>query len=153
MTQGSRSGTGREDQPIWQPVTAVGMLTTIVAEQLEYTRSQLALLEQARPSRPDAKILDDHTVAETLRVYGTMSEDYRALFAEQGRRWRAETTLTPAARAKIDAYTELVTEQLAALDAILALAREIEGHTIEKVLATSDLELGIQALLGGRGIR
>ena len=33
-------------------------------------------------------------------------------------------------------------------DSVLALVQEIEGHTIEKILATSDLELGIEALLG-----
>lgn len=82
-----------------------------------------------------------------------MADDYRSLFAEQGRRWQAEPTLTPADRAQVDAYVALVAEQVAALDAILALAREIEGHTIEKVLATSDLELGLQALLGGGRIR
>ncbi|MGH3722379.1 MAG: hypothetical protein ACRDRI_26770 [Pseudonocardiaceae bacterium] len=153
MTKGSGSGNRREDQPTWQSVTAVGMLTTIVAEQLDYTRSQLSLVEQARPSRPDARVLDDETVAETLRVYGTMADDHRSLFAEQGRRRQAEPTLTPADRAQVDAYVELVAEQLAALDAILTLARQIEGHTIEKVLATSDLELGLQALLDGGHIR
>ncbi|MGH3772142.1 MAG: hypothetical protein ACRDRW_12230 [Pseudonocardiaceae bacterium] len=75
MTKGSRSGTGRENQPTWQPVATVGMLTTIVAEQR------------------------------------------------------------------------------AALDTILALAQQIEGHTIEKVLATSDRELGLRALLSGGHIR
>jgi hypothetical protein len=57
-------------QPSWQPVAAVGMLTAVVTEQLAHTRAQLALMEQARPTRPDARILDDHTISETLRVYG-----------------------------------------------------------------------------------
>ena len=143
-----RSGAGREDQPTWQPVAAVGMLTSVVAEQLEHTRAQLALMEQARPSRPDARILDDHTVSETLRVYGQMADDYRDLFAEQGRRWQAETTLTATSRAQVDAYIELVEHQRRALDEILALTREIQGRTIEKIMAKSDLELGIEALLG-----
>jgi len=91
-----RSGGGREQrQPTWQPVTAVGTLTAVVTEQLEYTRAQLALMEQARPSRLDARILDDHTICETLRVYGQLAADYRELFAEQGRRWQAETTGHP----------------------------------------------------------
>jgi hypothetical protein len=101
-----RSDAGREDQPTWQPLAAVGTLTSIVTEQLEHTRTQLALMEQARPSRPDARILDDHTVAETLRVYGQMAQDYRALFAEQGRRWQAQTTLSATQRAQVDAYVE-----------------------------------------------
>jgi hypothetical protein len=103
-----RSGAGREEAPSWQPVATVGMLTSVVAEQLERTRSQLALMKQARPSRPDAKILDDFTVSETLRVNGKMAQDYRDLFAEQGRRWQAETTLTATNRAQVDAYVELV---------------------------------------------
>lgn len=143
-----QSDAGREDQPTWQPVTAVGMLTSVVTEQLEHTRTQLALMEQARPSRPDARILDDYTVTETLRVYGQMAQDYRTLFAEQGRRWQAQTTLNTTTRTAVDAYVELVEAQLRALDDILALTREIQGHTIEKIMVTSDLELGIEALLG-----
>ena len=143
-----RSGAGREEQPTWQPVAAVGMLTSVVAEQLEHTREQITLMEQARPSRPDARILDDHTVSETLRVYGQMADDYRDLFAEQGRRWQAETTLTATSRVQVDAYVELVEHQRRALDEILALTREIQGCTIEKIMAKSDLELGIESLLG-----
>jgi hypothetical protein len=143
-----QSGAGRENPPSWQPVTAVGMLTSVVAEQLEHTRAQLVLMEQARPARPDARILDDYTVSETLRVYGQMAQDYRTLFAEQGRRWQTETTLTTTTRTAVDAYVELVEAHLTALDDILALTREIQGHTIEKILAKSDLELGIEALLG-----
>jgi hypothetical protein len=45
-----------------------------------------------------------------------MAEDYRNLFAEQGRRWQAETTLTTTTRAALDAYAELVEAQLRDLD-------------------------------------
>jgi hypothetical protein len=125
------------------------MLASVVTEQLEHTLAQLALMEQARPSRPDARILDDHTVSETLRVYGQMAADYRDLFAEQARRWAAQD-LTAVERVQVAAYAELVTEQRAALADILALTREIQPHTIEKIMATSDLDLGLQVLLGSR---
>lgn len=144
-----RSDAGHKDhQPTWQPVTAVGALTAVVAEQLEHTRAQLALMEQARPSRPDARILDDHTISETLRVYGQMAVDYRNLFAEQGRRWQAEPTLTTTARQAVDAYVALVEAHRAALDEMLALTGQIQGHTIEKIMAKSDFELGLETLLG-----
>lgn len=120
MTLTSRSGPRGEEQPTWQPLAAVGMLTSVVAEQLEHARAQLALIEQARPCRPDARILDDHTVSETLRVYGQMAKDYRNLFAAQGRRWQAELTLTPTMRVNVDAYVELVDEHLTVLADILA---------------------------------
>ncbi len=149
-TRRSKAGR-REQQPTWQPVTAVGILTATVAEQLDHTRAQLVLMEQARPTRPDAKILDDHTVSETLRVYGQMAADYHNLFAEQGRRWQAETTLSATQTTQVDAYVALVAEHLAALDDMLALTRQIQGRTIEKIMAKSDLELGIEALLGHLG--
>jgi hypothetical protein len=143
------SGAGHtQRQPIWQPVAAVGMLTAVVTEQLEHTRAQLALMEQARPNRPDARILDDHTVSETLRVYGQMAQDYRDLFAEQGRRWQTETTPATTTRQTVDTYAQLVDAHLAALEDLLALAQQIQGHTIDKIMAKSDLELGIEALLG-----
>jgi hypothetical protein len=56
-----------DQEPAWQPVSAVDMMTGVVAEQLEFTREQLALMEQARPG-PGAKVLGDHEVSETLRV-------------------------------------------------------------------------------------
>ncbi|PZS33187.1 MAG: hypothetical protein DLM61_05620 [Pseudonocardiales bacterium] len=146
-TRRSKAG-GRKEQPTWQPVTAVGMLTSVVAEQLEHTHAQLVLMEQARPTRPDARILDDRTVSETLRVYGRMSADYHNLFAEQGRRSQADPTLSATQAAQVDAYVALVDEHIAVLDDILALTRQVQGHTIEKIMAKSDLELGIEALRG-----
>lgn len=42
-TRRSKAG-GRKEQPTWQPVAAVGMLASVVAEQREHTRAQLALI-------------------------------------------------------------------------------------------------------------
>jgi hypothetical protein len=133
----------RAQEPNWQPVTMVGPLTVMVAEQLADTRTALALIEQARPTRPDAKVLGDEDVSEIRRVYGVMAEDYEHLFAEQGRRWQ-RADLTAAQRGAVDAYVALVDAHCQALAAILDLAGEIEPWTIEKVLAKSDLELGIE---------
>jgi hypothetical protein len=77
-----------------------------------------------------------------------MAEDYRDLFAEQGRRWQAETTPDTSTRHAIDAYVAVVGAHLAALDDLLALTRQIQDHTLEKIMTKSDLELGIETLLG-----
>lgn len=138
------------EEPNWQPVSMVGPLTAMVAEQLADTRTMLGLLEQARPGRAGAKVLGDADVSETLRVYGVMATDYEHLFAEQGRRWQ-RSGLSAAQRGAVEAYVALVEEHRQALAAILDLAREIEPWTIEKVLAKSDLELGIEALTNGFG--
>lgn len=135
----------RAEEPTWQPVSAVIPLTAMVAAQLADTRTALALIEQARPSRPDAKILADEDVSEILRVYGVMATDYEYLFAEQGRRWQ-QMGLSAAQRGAVDAYVALVEAHRQALAAVLALAREIEPWTIEKILAKTDLELDAEAL-------
>jgi hypothetical protein len=59
---------------------------------------------------PGDRPQDHHTVSET---YGQMADDYRDLFAEQGQRWQAETTLTTTSLAAVDAYVKLVAEHLA----------------------------------------
>ncbi len=101
-----------------------------------------ARLEQARPTRPDAAVLDDETVSETRRVYGRMASDYRELFATQARRWQAQDGLDDRTRANVDAFAAQVDEHLVVLDAILALTDEVAPYTIEAVLGRSDLELG-----------
>jgi len=129
------SGIGRKQRPpIWRPVAAVDMLTAVVTEQLKHTRALMTLIEQARPSRPDATILDDYTVSETLRIYGQMAIDYRRVFAEQGRRWQAETTSDVTIRQAIDAYAKLVDEHLTVLDDLLTQAQQVQNHTLEKIM-------------------
>ena len=142
QTKRSRSSVAsrKPHPPIWRPVAAVEMLSAVVTEQLKHTRALLALMEQARPSRPDAMILDDYTVSEALRIYGQMAVDYRRVFAEQGRRWQAETPPDAAIRQAIDAYTKLVDEHLTVLDNLLPLARQVQNHTLEKIMAKSDLK-------------
>lgn len=139
------SGVGRKQrQPIWRPVGAVGMLTAVVTEQLKHTRDLLALMEQARPSRPDARIVSDYTVSETLRIYGQMAVHYRSVFAEQGRRWLAEATSNTTIQQAVIAYTKLVDEHLVVLNDLLALAEQVQNHTLEKIIAKNRPEAGTE---------
>ncbi|MFI0454531.1 hypothetical protein [Actinomadura sp. 6N118] len=137
--------TDHDEEPTWRPVRDVGMMTTVVAEQLAHSKEMLEMFEQARPDRPNARVLDDHTVAETRRVYGQMAADYEELFGEQGRRWQA-LTLGKATRRLVDAYVAVVDEHRQVLADILALNEQIAEWTIEKVMATGDAELGLRSL-------
>lgn len=131
-----------EEEPAWQPVGMVAVMTEVVVEQLAFTRQQLAMLGQARPG-----MLDDHTVVETLRVYGERAEDYKMLFAEQGRRWQAEQA--PAAvRARVGFYVDAVGQHRQVLAEILALAEYLKGSTIEAIMVTPDAVLGLRHLSG-----
>ncbi|GAA0388715.1 hypothetical protein Acor_75410 [Acrocarpospora corrugata] len=119
-----------------------------VAEQLAANREQLATLG---PARLAPRLLDDATVNRIKEVFGVQRDDMW-LWQETGRRWQAET-LTPQQRTLVDRYEALVTEFAASNAEILALADELAAGTIETVMAKSDLELGIEAVLRGLGPR
>ena len=128
-------------EPNWQPVTAVAMMAGMLTEQLAANREQLELLERARR---EPWLLDDATVDRVKKVFGVQRDDMW-LWEENGRRWQA-LDLDTATRAQVDGYMSLAARFATANTEVLALADEIAGGTISKVMAKSDLELGIEAL-------
>jgi len=71
------------------------------------------------------------------------------VFREQLERWH-RTGLTTYEREEIDRLSAQLERLRMALTNILALADELKEGTIDKVLAKSDLELGIEVLLRGK---
>ncbi|MEV6159869.1 hypothetical protein AB0L53_56980 [Nonomuraea sp. NPDC052129] len=67
--------------------------------------------------------------------------------AETGERWQAQG-LNAATAAKVDQYVAAVKAFAASNTVILALADELAAGTINKTLAKSDLELGVETLAG-----
>ncbi|MEU7457562.1 hypothetical protein [Streptosporangium roseum] len=136
-----------QEEPTWQPISMLAMLTAHVEDGVTMVREQRATLEEGR-SKP--YVLDDATVARVKKVFTQTAADNEQLFAEQGRRWAA-LDLSAEQRRGVERYVALVEQMQAETTAILALADELAKGTIETVLAKSDLELGIEALLrGGR---
>lgn len=66
-----------------------------------------------------------------------------------GRRWRVRECATDAQRRELDRLEGQLERRRKVLGDILALAEELQQGTIERVLAKSDLELGLEALLRG----
>jgi hypothetical protein len=65
---------------------------------------------------------------------------------QQLRRWEA-LNLTTAQKKEVERLMGQMKRLHEVITAILALADELKGRTIEKVMAKSDLELGVEALL------
>ena len=128
-------------EPNWQPVTAVTMMAGMLTGQLAANREQLELLGRARR---EPWLLDDATVDRVKKVFGVQRDDMW-LWEENGRRWQA-LDLDTATRAQVDGYMSLAAQFAITSTEVLALAGEIAGGTISKVMAKSDLELGIEAL-------
>jgi hypothetical protein len=90
-------------------------------------------------------VLDDATVARVSATFTQTRTDLVEMFAEQGRRWQG-LDLGATRWRDVDRYVDLVAQELDLVEQILALAEELKAGTIERMLAKSDLELGLEAL-------
>ena len=134
---------GREQN--WYPISKLGWFTSHMREGVEATSEQLELLQPAR-ARP--YVLDDATVARIIRVHRDQADDLM-LFQNQADRWKTGPGLTDGQRAGLAVYEALLAQLRQVNAEVLAVADELSRGTIDTVLAKSDLELGIEALMRG----
>ncbi len=83
-----------------------------------------------------------------LLIVTTEAEDVE-LYEEQLARWK-KLDLTAAQRREVDGLADEIPRIRTLITAILQLADELKGGTIETVLAKSDFEVGLESLLGKR---
>ena len=134
--------TEKNTEPQWQPIERVALIAHHIDGMLESAEEQYETLQLARPK---PHVLDDYTVGRVIQVY-TVQRDDLWLFDEQLRRWEAGQ-LTAAQGKEVERLVSQMKRLREVITAILALADELKEHTIEKVMAKSDVELGIEALL------
>src|SRR5260370_39432303 len=97
------------------------------------------------PARAKPYVLDNFTVNRVIKAFATQVADLH-LFDDQLRRWLAEET-THAQRAEVQRLQEQMRRLHQVDEAVLALARELSQGTIEKHLAKSDEQLGLEAVM------
>ncbi len=134
--------------PHWQPLTALPLIASIIDGELADGQEHHATLLSVR-DRP--YVLDDAIVERSLKLH-TEQRDFLGVFTEQLSRWRHEQP-TDAQRRELDRLEGQLERLRTVLNDILALAEELKQGTIERVLAKSDLELGLEALLRGTNRR
>jgi len=130
--------------PHWQPITALPLIASLIDGELADGQEHHASLLAVR-DRP--YVLDDATVERSITLH-TEQRDFLGVFAEPLARWRNERP-SDAQRRELDRLEGQLDRLRAVLSAILELAEELQQGTLERVLAKSDLELGIEALLRG----
>jgi hypothetical protein len=128
--------------PQWQPIDKLQVIAYAIDGMLESAEEQYPTLEEARP-RPH--MLDDYTVSRVIEVY-TEQRDDLWLYEEQLRHWQGGT-LTAAQRREVERLTGQLGRLREVIDTILALMDELKGGTIEKMMAKSDLEVGLEMLM------
>jgi hypothetical protein len=130
------------EQPDWQPISRLSLIGSMIDGMLQDAEEHYQTLLQASPK---AHVLDDYTVARVFEVFGRQKDDLW-LFEEQLARWKMDK-LSVGQRHEVDRLTEQVGRCRTVIDSILSLAEQLKERTIEKVLAKSDLELGLEFLL------
>jgi hypothetical protein len=127
--------------PQWQPLSRLPMITAILDGMLADTEEHYQNLLQAKPK----PYVLDATVARVIKVSSDQAADFR-LYQEQLARWQRDT-LTPAQRQEVTRLGEQLGRLRVVNAAILTLAEELQAGTIERMLAKSDLEIGLEWLL------
>ena len=135
----------RDEEPTWRPVGDVTMLTGVTVQSVEFAREHLDTIREAGSYR-----LDDATVARMLRMWHDTS-DLNQVFAEQGQRWRQEATGTRH-EGDVVHFCDVVEEERGLIDEILTITQKLQTVTIERLLAKTDLEIGIEGLMGIEGL-
>jgi chromosome segregation ATPase len=130
------------EQPHWHPIAMLATIARHLDGMVEADQEQLETLQEAR-TRP--YVLDDDTVSRVKRAFTTQREDFW-IFEEQLSRWQA-LKLTTEQRAEVNRLQSQMARLRQINSDVLALAEELSKGTIEKQLAKSDFELGLEALL------
>jgi hypothetical protein len=129
----------------WQPISQMPLIASMIDDSLGDTRKHLETLTEAR-ARPH--VLDDATIDWVEQVH-TEQMEFVDIYTQQIARWRTEKPSLSQTR-ELDRM-ETQNQQLRVVTAgVLALAGELRKGTIDRVLGMSDLEPGLQALLGTR---
>src|SRR6266487_323522 len=134
---------GQQKQPQLQPIIMLPTLATHIGGMLEADVEQYETLKLAR-GKPH--VLDDFTVNRIKQVFGTQKNDFW-LFEEQLKRWQAGQ-LTDEQRAEVMRLVEQMRRLRENNTRVLELAGELSKGTIDKIMAKSDAELGLEFLMG-----
>ena len=133
----------KANQVNWQPISQMPLISSMIDTSLNDTRKHLGTLSKAK-DRPH--VLDDATIDRVEQVH-TEQMDYVEIYTQQISRWRNEKPSAAQSR-ELDRMDEQNQRLRGVTADVLALADELRKGTIERVLGMSDLELGLQYLLG-----
>ena len=129
----------------WRPISDLPVMASILDSMLHDDEGQYRTLCECRPK---PYVLDDHTVVRVIQVFTQQKTDL-PLYQGQVSHWMAGD-LTVSQRREVERLQGCVTKLQELAESILSLAEERKQGTIDSVLGKSDLELGLEFLLGKR---
>jgi hypothetical protein len=140
----------QQQRPQWQPISILATLGPYIDGMLEVAEEQYGNLQQAR-LRP--YVLDGYTVGRVIKVFTDQKKDL-PLFDEQLHRWKTGT-ISETQREEVERLAGQMAKLHQVIGQILELAKELSAGTIEKQLAKSDEQLGLEMItrmMQGKGM-
>ena len=130
-------------QPTWRPISWLPTISSAISDGLAAAQEFQGTLDEAWAdptawTRPPWRACGGS--------YSEQAEDVE-LYAEQLRRWQTGS-LSLTQRQEVDRLAGQVEQWRSAVAAVLELADDLKDNTIESLLRKSDLEVGLEALLG-----
>ena len=132
----------KQPQPQWQPLSQLPLLAHHIDGMLSSAQEQY---QRLLPAKAKPHILDDFTVNRVKKVFTDQQKDLR-LFDEQLSRW-SKGILSTQQRKEVERLQDQMLKLREQVTVILDLADQLGQGTIEKVMAKSDAELGLEFLL------
>ncbi len=132
-----------EETPHWQPIGVLPELAPMIDGMLDSAEDVSQSLQQAE-DRPH--VMDEYTVGRVREVHGTQRKDLWLSEEQLARGSTADPTLVQ--RQEIDRLTHQLDRLRRVLTCTLTRTDARKEATIEKVMATSDIELAIEVLTG-----
>lgn len=126
-------------EPNWQPIGMLPVLLDLVSSMVEGAREQEQLVQDAPRYSLDAETLDG-----VERAYRDGAAD-NVVFAQQLARWQRDH----GGAEGLAKFAAAVAELAPAYTRVVELVAARRGDTIEALHAKSDLQVGMEALLGG----
>src|SRR5690349_14860076 len=123
-----------QETPMWQPIEQLPLIAWSIDGMTDSAEEQLGYLRQAEEQ---PHVLDLPTVDQVVRVYTEQQGDLW-LYREQLARW-GKLALTDAQRAEVTRLEQRLATLGAHIETLLALAARLRPHTIESILAKSDV--------------
>ena len=130
-------------EPRDQPIAMLPTIARLIDEGLADTSEQYATMLEARPK---PWVLDDALVERSKRVNGEALQ-WCGVYDRQLERWLSRH-VTPAERREVKRLQGAQRDQRRVLNELLALLDELAANTIDRQLAKSDIQLGLEYVLG-----
>ena len=134
-----------DQEPTWQPISALPLIADAIDGYIPASDDLFASLSEAK-SKPH--VMDDATLDRVDAVYGEQRDDMW-LYDEQLRRW-SEEKLGADQLCEVARLQAVLAQVKARIAEILSLSAELRAGSIDRIMEKGYLELGLEALLGGR---